>query len=302
MRCWSVCLVGASLAALMVTPAASKDVAASGDLAAQDLQLNEVRQALPVLGRMLRPALQSALAALGDHLGYNVLGALAVLFTSAAALLYWFPGTLGYVGLVPAGVVWPALTLSGSFRPLPYLRLAINVSLLASPPASRAGVATTATTAPTPFLAPPLPDVLATPAVATRRHGWLGGGNQTDEDSVGARFEAVLRRYNVDPDACLKVAMCSVGRLGASTSSSSEGTSSAQAHGKQRRQAGPVEVFDSMLSLTFMDEVLLSRSLRTARQLGEAGGDCDAFNRAGKCPFNAAAWKVLLSAINRSLA
>ncbi|XP_077550588.1 uncharacterized protein LOC144163710 [Haemaphysalis longicornis] len=131
---------------------------------------------------------------------------------------------------------------------------------------------------------------------------WLGGGNQTDEDSVGARFEAVLRRYNVDPDACLKVAMCSVGRVGASSSASSEGASSAQAHGKQRRQAGPVEVFDSMLSLTFMDEVLLSRSLRTARQLGEAGGDCDAFNRAGKCPFNAAAWKVLLSAINRSLA
>ncbi|XP_077550589.1 uncharacterized protein LOC144163711 [Haemaphysalis longicornis] len=237
----------------MVTPAASKDVAASGDLAAQDLQLNErweghsqqytqsivyvlpqVRQALPVLSRMLRPALQSALAALGAHLGYNVLGGLAVLFTSAAALLYWFPGTLGHVGLVP---------------------------------------------------------------------GWLGGGNQTDEDSVGARFEAVLRRYNVDPDACLKVAMCSVGRVGASSSfPSSEGASSAQAHGKQRRQAGPVEVFDSMLSLTFMDEVLLSRSLRTARQLGEAGGDCDAFNRAGKCPFNAAAWKVRLSAINRSLA
>ncbi|KAH9359555.1 hypothetical protein HPB48_010043 [Haemaphysalis longicornis] len=170
MRCWSVCLVGASLAALMVTPAASKDVAASGDLAAQDLQLNE-----------------SALAALGAHLGYNVLGA------------------------------W-------------------RCSSPARPPCSTGSrhARTRRTRASVPFIC-----LLA---------GWLGGGNQTDEDSVGARFEAVLRRYNVDPDACLKVAMCSVGRLGASSSfSSSEGASSAQAHGKQRRQAGPVEVFDSML-------------------------------------------------------
>ncbi|CAN7946856.1 unnamed protein product [Ixodes hexagonus] len=110
-----------------------------------------------------------------------------------------------------------------------------------------------------------------------------------------ARFDSILRRYDVDSDACLKVAMCSVGRLGggaAATQSTSK---------KERRQAGPIEVFDSMLSLTFMDEVLLSKGLRSARQVGEAGGDCDSFNKGHRCPFNAAAWKVLLSTLNRSL-
>ncbi|KAK8756232.1 hypothetical protein V5799_001064 [Amblyomma americanum] len=242
--------------------------------------MNEVRQALPVFGRMLRPALQSALALLRKHLSYNMVGALAVLFSSVAALIFWFPGTLSYVGFTPAGVVWPAVMLSSSFRPLPYVRLAVNVSLLTSPPA----VAAMETPAETALLDPP---------AATRRHGWAGNRS---EDSVATRFESVLRRYNIDPDACLKVAMCSVGRLGASADAD------AGPQGKQRRQAGPVEVLDSMLSLTLMDEVLLSRGLRSARQVGEAGGDCDAFNRGGKCPFNAAAWKVLLSTINRSLA
>ncbi|XP_049527593.1 uncharacterized protein LOC119458498 [Dermacentor silvarum] len=260
--------------ALLATAAAAKDAAPSAQLTVQDT-MNEVRQVLPVFGRMLRPALQSALDLLSQHVSYNVLGALAVLLTSAATLVFWFPGTLGYVGFTPAGVVWPAVTLSSTFRPLPYVRLAVNVSLL--------------TTA---------PDAMATPAeptpvleAATRRHGWYGNRS---EDSVSARFDAVLKRYNVDPDACLKVAMCSVGRLGADRG---DGVQS-----KQRRQAGPVEVLDSMLSLTFMDEVLLSRSLRSARQVGEAGGDCDAFNHGGRCPFNAAAWRVLLSTINRSLA
>ncbi|KAL1422150.1 hypothetical protein MTO96_022413 [Rhipicephalus appendiculatus] len=119
--------------------------------------------------------------------------------------------------------------------------------------------------------------------------GWHGNRS---EDSVSARLDAVLKRYNVDPDACLRVAMCSVGRLGADAGDQN----------KQRRQAGPVEVLDSMLSLTFMDEVLLSRSLRSARQVGGAGGDCDDLNRGGRCPFNAAAWRVLLSTLNRSLA
>ncbi|XP_049276333.1 uncharacterized protein LOC119375652 isoform X2 [Rhipicephalus sanguineus] len=207
--------------ALLATAAAARDGAPSGELTVQDT-VNEVHQVLPVFGRMLRPALQSALDLLSRHVSYNVLGALAVLLSSVATLVFWFPGTLGYVGFTP---------------------------------------------------------------------GWYGNRS---EDSVSARFDAVLKRYNVDPDACLKVAMCSVGRLGADAGDGHQN--------KQRRQAGPVEVLDSMLSLTFMDEVLLSRSLRSARQVGEAGGDCDSFNRGGRCPFNAAAWRVLLSTINRSLA
>ncbi|KAK8765513.1 hypothetical protein V5799_031877, partial [Amblyomma americanum] len=50
---------------------------------------------------MLRPALQSALALLRKHLSYNMVGALAVLFSSVAALIFWFPGTLSYVGFTP---------------------------------------------------------------------------------------------------------------------------------------------------------------------------------------------------------
>ncbi|KAH6926630.1 hypothetical protein HPB50_020330 [Hyalomma asiaticum] len=205
--------------ALLATAAAAKDATLSGELTVQDT-VNEVRQVLPVFGRMLRPALQSALDLLSRHVSYNVLGALAVLLTSAATLVFWFPGTLGYVGFTPAGVVWPAVTLSSTFKPLPYVRLAVNVSLLTSAPVAMETAAESS-----PFL-----------EVATRRNGWYGNHS---EDSVSARFDAVLKRYNVDPDACLKVAMCSVGRLGAE---SSEGQ-----HNKQRRQAGPVEVLDSML-------------------------------------------------------
>ncbi|KAL3212195.1 hypothetical protein MRX96_036151 [Rhipicephalus microplus] len=227
---------------------------------------------LPVFGRMLRPAVQSALDLLSRHVSYNVLGVLAVLLSSAVTLVFWFPHTLGYVGFTPAGVVWPALTLSSTFRPLPYVRLAVNVSLLTSPPVAME----------TPANSSPLP------MAATRRNGWHGNSS---ENTVSARFDAVLKRYNMDPDACLKVAMCSVGRLGADAGD----------RNKQRRQAGPVKLLDTMLSLPFMDEVLLSHGLRSARQMGEAGGDCDALNRGGRCPFNAAAWRVLLSTINSSL-
>ncbi|KAL1422146.1 hypothetical protein MTO96_022409 [Rhipicephalus appendiculatus] len=126
-----LCCATVTSSALLATAAAAKDP--SGELTVHDA-VNEVRQVLPVLGRMLRPALQPALDLLSRHVSYNVLGALAVLLTSGATLVFWFPGTLGYFGFTPAGVVWPALTLSSTFRPLPYVRLAVNVSLLTSAP------------------------------------------------------------------------------------------------------------------------------------------------------------------------
>ncbi|CAN8009597.1 unnamed protein product [Ixodes pacificus] len=218
---WVACLCWLTVVPSSAAAAAKED---STDLVAED-PLVQMRKALPLVGRMLKPAMRSALASLSNYVGYNALGALAVLVSTFAAAFYWFPGVLNYVGLQPAF------------------------------------------------------------------------SNRT-EDSIMAQFDSILRRYNVDSDACLKVAMCSVGRLGGGEAAADQSSSSAK---KERRQAGPIEVFDSMLSLTFMDEVLLSKGLRSARQVGEAGGDCDSFNKGDRCPFNAAAWKVLLATLNRSL-
>ncbi|XP_064486183.1 uncharacterized protein LOC135398729 [Ornithodoros turicata] len=184
-------------------------LASAASLDTED-NFSQFRQLMPVVSRMLRPTIRSALESARRYVNYNVMGVTAVIVSTLAAALYWFPGAFSYVGI------------------------------------------------------------------------YAGGDNSTD---VISRFDSILRRYNIDSDACMKVALCSVGRIS----------------GDMFERRSPIQVFDTMLSLTYMDEVLLNQGLRRARQVGEQGGDCDAsFNKGGKCPFNAAAWKVLLTTINKS--
>ncbi|XP_054724918.1 uncharacterized protein LOC129235233 [Uloborus diversus] len=171
---------------------------------------------------------------------------------------------------IPYGKMFSALSSPSSFFPgQSGLQSFGSTNLLGS---GNSGLATAAAMAVTAALLYP------------KVSGMLGlGGKGVFRDGQGSddflhNMNSVLSQFNIDGEACMKVALCSLGNAR---------RSKPRGRDSSRGTTTPADVVEDILNLPSVKGMLNKGGLVQARDFGGSGGDCGYFDGQGKCPVAA---------------
>ncbi|KAF8777472.1 hypothetical protein HNY73_014329 [Argiope bruennichi] len=110
------------------------------------------------------------------------------------------------------------------------------------------------------------------------------GGNA---DDFFQNVNNVLNQFNIDGEACMKVALCSLGNAKRQHTRRGRDTTSSLA-----------DVVEDVLNLPAVKKFMNKGGLVQARDFGGSGGDCEYFNSQNKCPIAAQTFKSMLSKLS----
>ncbi|KFM71909.1 hypothetical protein X975_05172, partial [Stegodyphus mimosarum] len=115
--------------------------------------------------------------------------------------------------------------------------------------------------------------------------GVFRDGNGADD--FFQNMNSVLNQFNIDGEACMKVALCSLGN--------------AKRHHQRTRgrdaSTTPADVLEDILNLPAVKSLLLKGGLVQARDFGGTGGDCEYYNSQSKCPIGSETFQKMLSSL-----
>ncbi|CAL1263943.1 unnamed protein product [Larinioides sclopetarius] len=103
-------------------------------------------------------------------------------------------------------------------------------------------------------------------------------------DDFFQNVNSVLNQFNIDGEACMKVALCSLGNAKRQHTRRGRDTTSSLA-----------DVVEDVLNLPVVKKFMNKGGLVQARDFGGSGGDCEYFNSQNKCPIAAQTFKSMLS-------
>ncbi|GBN26086.1 hypothetical protein AVEN_255966-1 [Araneus ventricosus] len=107
------------------------------------------------------------------------------------------------------------------------------------------------------------------------------GGNA---DDFFQNVNSVLNQFNIDGEACMKVALCSLGNAKRQHTRRGRDTTSTLS-----------DVVEDVLNRPAVKKFMNKGGLVQARDFGGSGGDCEYFNSQNKCPIAAQTFKSMLS-------